>query len=82
LIFLIILFKDILIILLLFCPFWFKRGYNVNNGLDFALKMIKRDYNANDRLKFILSLIRRDNDLNDWLKLVKYERKENQKGTK
>jgi len=50
--FLIILFKDILIILLLFFQdiliilslfffFWFNRGYNVNDRLDFALTVIK-----------------------------------------
>jgi len=54
----IIIFQDILIILLLFCIFWFNRGYNVNDRLDFVLIVIKRDYNANDRLKFILSFIR------------------------
>jgi len=51
----IIIFQDILIILLLFCFFWFNRDYNVNDRLDFVLTVIKRDYNANDRLKFILS---------------------------
>jgi len=44
---LIILFKDILIILLLFCFFWFNRGYSVNDRLDFTLAVIKRDYNTN-----------------------------------
>jgi len=71
LIFFVILFKDILIILLLFCLFLFNRGYSVNDRLDFILTMIKRDYNTNDRLKLILSFIRRDNGLNKWLKYVK-----------
>ena len=75
--FLIILFKDILIILLLFYFFWFNRGYSVNDRLDFVLTVIKRDYNTNDRLKFILSFIRRENGLNKWLKHVKNGRKEN-----
>ena len=34
-------FQDILIILLLFCFFWFNRGYSVNDRLDFVLTMIK-----------------------------------------
>ena len=63
-IFFIILFKDILIILLLFLPFLFNRGYSVNDRLDFILIVITRDYNTNDRLKFILSIIWRDNGLN------------------
>jgi len=54
---LIILFKDILIILLLFCPFQFNQDYSVKDRLDFILTVIKRDYNSNDRLKFILSFI-------------------------
>ena len=54
----IIIFQDILIILLLFCFFWFNRGYSVNDRLDFALTVIKRAYNTIDRLKFILSFIR------------------------
>ena len=57
-------FQDILIILLLFCPFWFNRGYSVNDRLDYVLTVIKRDYNANDWLKFILSFIRWENGLN------------------
>jgi len=72
-----ILFKDILIILLLFCFFWFNQGYSMNDRLNFILTVIKRDYNTNDRLKFILSFIRRDNGLNKQLKHVKNRRKEN-----
>jgi len=92
LIFLIILFKDILIFFLFFsryfdyfiiiCLFLFNSGSSVNNWLNFALTVIKRHYNTNDRLKFILSFIRRDNGLNDRLKLVKNGRKENQKWTR
>jgi len=70
---------DYFIIILLF---WFNRGYNVNDRLDFVLRVIKWDYNTNDRLKFILSFIRRDSGLNDRLKLVKNRRKENRKWTK
>jgi len=47
--FIIILFEDISIILLLFYPFWFKCGYSVNDQLDFILTVIKRYYNSNDR---------------------------------
>ena len=56
--FIIIIYQDIFIILLLFCFFRFNRGYSVNNRLDFVLTVIKRDYNTNDRLTFILSFIR------------------------
>ena len=70
-VFFIILFKDILIILLLFCLFWFNCGYSVKDRLDFVLTVIKRDYNTNDRLKYILSFIRKENGLNKWLKHVK-----------
>jgi len=73
--FFIILFKDILIILLLFCFFWFNRDYNVNDQLDFTLTVIKRDYNTNDKLKFILSFIRWENGLNKRLKHVRNGRK-------
>jgi len=65
-----------MIILLLFCLFWFNRGYSVNNRLDFVLIVIKQDYNAYNRLKFILSFIRQENGLNDRSKLVKKGRKE------
>jgi len=75
--FIIIIFEDILIILSLFCFFWFNRSYNVNDRLDFILIVIKQDYYTNDQLKFILSIIRRDNGFNveasfmmnqDWFK--------------
>ena len=79
---LLLFFQDILIILLLFCLFWFNRSYSVNNHLDFILTVIKRDYNTNDWLKFILSFIRQDNGLNNRLKLVKNGRKENWKWAK
>ena len=46
-----------MIILLLFCLFWFNRGYSVNNRLDFVLIVIKQDYNAYNRLKFIYHLL-------------------------
>ena len=70
--FLIILFKDIFYIILLFYLFFgFKRGYGVKNWLDFILTEIKRYYNSNDRWKFILFFIRWENDLNKWLKHVK-----------
>ena len=65
------------IILLLFCLFQFKRGYCMNDRLDFISTVIKQYYNSNDRLKFILLFIRWENDLNKWLKHVKKGRKEN-----
>ena len=68
-----------MIILLLFCFFWFNRGYYVDDRLDFALTVIKRLYNTNDRLKFILSIIRRDNSLNKRLKHVKKRKKRKSK---
>jgi len=60
---------DYFIIILPF--FQFKRGYCMNDRLDFILTVIKRYYNSNDRLKFILLFIRWENDLNKWLKHVK-----------
>ena len=41
LIILLLFFQYILTILLLFCLFWFNRGYSVNDRLDFVLTVIK-----------------------------------------
>jgi len=53
---------DFILFYYYFAFFRFKRGYCVNDQLDFISKVIKRYYNSNDRLKFIL---------NKWLKHVK-----------
>jgi len=44
--------------IIIFPFFGLKRGYGVNDRLDFILTEIKRYYNSNDWWKFILLFIR------------------------